>query len=66
MTVVVRNFNVVGEIRGTDPEVGEEIITVDGHLGSWDVGHGAHDDGAGCMHAIGALRLFQQLDIKPI
>lgn len=57
------SYNVVGELRGS--ELPEEIITVGGHLDSWDVGHGAHDDGAGCMHAIGALRLFQELGIKP-
>ena len=43
----------------------EKIITVGGHLDSWDIGEGAHDDGAGCVHSIGALRLFQRQNIKP-
>ena len=57
------SHNVVGEIRGSKSP--EKIITVGGHLDSWDVGEGAHDDGAGCVHSIGALRLFQKQNIKP-
>lgn len=57
------SHNVVGEIRGVKNP--EKIITVGGHLDSWDVGEGAHDDGAGCVHSIGALRLFQKQNIKP-
>ena len=58
-----QSFNVIGEIKGSD--FPNEIITAGGHLDSWDVGEGAHDDGAGCVHAIGALRLFQKQNIKP-
>lgn len=57
------SFNVIGEIKGSEKP--EEIILVGGHLDSWDLGHGAHDDGAGCVQAIEALRLFKALDIKP-
>ena len=57
------SHNVIGVIRGH--EFPEEIITVGGHLDSWDVGQGAHDDGAGCMHALGTLKLFKKLGIKP-
>ena len=57
------SHNVVGELRGIKNP--EKIITVGGHLDSWDVGEGAHDDGAGCVHSIGALRLFQKQNIKP-
>ena len=41
----VQSYNVVGEIRGT--EIPGEIITVGGHLDSWDLAEGAHDDGTG-------------------
>lgn len=57
------SHNVIGVIKGH--EFPEEIITVGGHLDSWDVGQGAHDDGAGCMHALGTLKLFKKLGIKP-
>lgn len=59
----VLSYNVVGELRGS--EFPDEIIAVGGHLDSWDVGEGAHDDGSGCMQAIEAVRLFKALGIKP-
>ena len=57
------SHNVIGEIKGSKNP--EKIILVGGHLDSWDVSEGAHDDGAGCIHSIGALRLFQRQGIKP-
>ncbi|HYG01612.1 MAG TPA: M28 family peptidase [Chryseosolibacter sp.] len=57
------SYNVVGEIKGT--EFPDEIIVVSGHLDSWDLGQGAHDDGAGCVQAMEVLRLFTTLNIKP-
>ncbi|WP_462250830.1 M20/M25/M40 family metallo-hydrolase [Ekhidna sp.] len=59
----VLSYNVIGEIRGS--EFPDEIIAVGGHLDSWDVGEGAHDDGSGCMQAIEAVRLFKALGITP-
>lgn len=46
----VPSFNVIGEIKGK--EFPEEILTVSGHLDSWDKGEGAHDDGTGCMQSL--------------
>ena len=63
MPELVHSYNVIGEIKGT--EVPEKIITVGGHLDSWDVGEGAHDDGAGCVQAIEVIRAFKALGIKP-
>jgi len=57
------SHNVIGELTGS--EFPDEIITIGGHLDSWDVGQGAHDDGAGCMQSIQVLRLFQKLGIRP-
>ncbi|HLP10874.1 MAG TPA: M28 family peptidase [Flavobacteriales bacterium] len=57
------SYNVVGEIRGkTHPE---RIIAVGGHLDSWDIGEGAHDDGAGCIHSIESVRLLKVLGYQP-
>lgn len=57
------SFNVIGEIRGSvNPN---NIITVGGHLDSWDIGEGAHDDGAGIVHSIEAIRLLKVLGYKP-
>ena len=57
------SFNVIGEIRGTD--FPSEIITVGGHLDSWDLGEGAQDDGAGCVQSIEIIRVLKSLKIKP-
>ncbi len=59
----VPSFNVVGEIRGT--EFPDEIITIGGHLDSWDLAEGAHDDGTGCMQSIEVLRALKATGIKP-
>jgi hypothetical protein len=53
------SHNVIAEIKGN--ETPENIITVGAHLDSWDLGEGAHDDGAGVVQTIGVLRLFKQL-----
>ncbi|MBL0099242.1 MAG: M20/M25/M40 family metallo-hydrolase [Saprospiraceae bacterium] len=53
----------IGEIRGS--EFPEEIILVGGHLDSWDVGQGAHDDGAGCVQSMEVLRILSDLGYQP-
>jgi hypothetical protein len=57
------SFNVIGEIKGTENP--EEIIVVSGHLDSWDLAQGAHDDGAGCVQAMEVIRLFKAMGYKP-
>ena len=59
----VLSYNVVGEIKGSEKP--EEIILVGGHLDSWDVGQGAHDDGAGCVQAMDVLQLIKRMNYKP-
>ena len=59
----VSSFNVIGEIRGTERP--NDVILVGGHLDSWDVGHGAHDDGAGVMQSMDVLRLLRKLGYRP-
>ena len=57
------SYNVVAEIKGsTYPK---EIILVGGHLDSWDVGGGAHDDGAGCVHSMQTLATLKALNYVP-
>ena len=57
------NYNIIAEIRGT--QFPEEIIAFGGHIDSWDIGQGAHDDGVGVVQTIEVLRLFKSLDIRP-
>lgn len=55
--------NVIGEIRGREKP--DEIVVIGGHLDSWDVGSGAHDDGAGVAAAIETMRLIKSLGLRP-
>lgn len=58
-----KSYNVIGEIKGsTFPN---EVIVVGGHLDSWDVGEGAHDDGAGCMQSMDVLHVLKSTGYKP-
>ncbi len=59
----VESYNVIGEIRGSEKP--EEVILVGGHLDSWDLGDGAHDDGAGCVQSMEVLRLLKKVDYTP-
>ena len=59
----VPSHNVVGEIKGS--EFPDEIIVVGGHLDSWDLGDGAHDDGAGIVQSMEVLRLFKAMNYQP-
>ncbi|MCJ7935801.1 MAG: M20/M25/M40 family metallo-hydrolase [Chryseobacterium sp.] len=55
------SHSVIGEITGKKDQ---SVIVVGGHLDSWDVGEGAHDDGAGIVQSIEVLRTFKKLGIK--
>jgi hypothetical protein len=57
------SHNVIGEIRGSEHP--EQIIVVGGHLDSWDIAPGAHDDGAGCVQSIEVLRLLKAVGYTP-
>ncbi len=55
--------NVIGEIRGA--VFPEKVILVGGHLDSWDITPGAHDDGTGCIQSIEVLRLLKAVGYTP-
>ncbi len=59
----VKAYNVIGEIKGS--VYPDEIITVGGHLDSWDLAEGANDDGSGVVQSMEVLRTFLALGIKP-
>ena len=58
------SFNVIGEIKGS--AYPDEIMVVGGHLDSWDIGEGAHDDGAGIVHSMEVLRILKALNYQPL
>ncbi len=55
--------NVIGELRGTT--LPDEIVVIGGHIDSWDVGQGAHDDGGGCVIAMEAINVLRKLNMIP-
>jgi Iap family predicted aminopeptidase len=59
----VLTHTVIGEIKGSQKP--EEIIVVGGHLDTWDLGDGSHDDGAGIVQSMEVLRIFKSLNYKP-
>ena len=59
----VLSYNVIGEITGTQQP--EEIMLVGGHLDSWDLGDGSHDDGAGVVQSMEVLRILKKINYRP-
>jgi len=59
----VLSYNVVGELKGS--EYPDNIMVVGGHLDSWDLADGSHDDGSGVVQSMEALHIFKSLGYKP-
>ena len=59
----VQSYNVIGEITGSTHL--EEIMVVGGHLDSWDLGDGSHDDGAGIVQSMEVLRIMKKINYRP-
>jgi hypothetical protein len=59
----VESANVIGELRGS--ELPDEVVVIGAHIDSWDVGQGAHDDGAGCVAVMQALTTLRTLGLTP-
>ena len=59
----VKSYNVIGEIKGS--LYPDEIMVVGGHLDSWDLGDGSHDDGAGVVQSMDVLSLLKRVGYRP-
>ncbi len=57
------SYNLIAEIKGSEKP--DEIVAFGGHIDSWDIGQGAHDDGAACIAAWHILKVFKELNIRP-
>ena len=57
--------NVIAEIAGTDPEIGDEVVMVGAHLDSWHSASGATDNADGSSVAMEALRILKALGVRP-
>ncbi len=61
----VNGYNVIGEIKGTDKNLKDEVVMLGGHLDSWHGSTGATDNASGCAIMMEAVRLLQTLGVKP-
>jgi hypothetical protein len=57
------DHNVTGDLRGSEKP--QEIVVLGGHIDSWDVGHGAHDDGTGIIASLEAVLMIKKLGLQP-
>lgn len=57
------SFNVIADLPGTEKP--DEVVIVSGHLDSWDLATGAHDDGTGVAGAMGVLETLKKLNLQP-
>lgn len=58
-----QSHNVMCELKGTT--LPNEIVAAGGHIDSWDVGQGAHDDGGPCIAVWQAVKLLKELNLVP-
>ncbi len=58
-------YNVIGEIKGTDKKLKDEVVMLGGHLDSWQSATGATDNAAGCAVMLEAVRILKSLGVKP-
>ena len=61
----VRSVDIVAEIPGTDPRIGDEVVMLGGHFDSWHAGTGATDNGAGSAVMMEAIRLLKSAGVRP-
>jgi len=58
-------YNVVGEIPGTDKELKNEIVMLGAHMDSWHAATGTTDNGTGTAVTMEAVRILKKLNIHP-
>ncbi|HEX8604160.1 MAG TPA: M20/M25/M40 family metallo-hydrolase, partial [Pseudoduganella sp.] len=57
------SYNVIADLPGTDKA--GEVVIVSGHLDSWDLATGAHDDATGVTASMGVLETLKKLNLRP-
>jgi len=61
----IKGYNVIAEIRGTDPILKDEIVMLGGHLDSWQGATGATDNAAGCAVMMEVVRILKTTGLQP-
>lgn len=58
-------YNVLAEIPGVDPELGDEVVMVGAHLDSWHSATGASDNADAVASLLEAARILSALGVQP-
>lgn len=61
----LRVMNVIGEIKGTDKKLKNEVVLIGAHIDSWHGGTGAADNASGCIVMMEAMRILKELGVEP-
>ncbi|MBI3981603.1 MAG: M20/M25/M40 family metallo-hydrolase, partial [Gemmatimonadetes bacterium] len=60
-----KSYNVLGDIPGTDPRIGDEVVLVGAHLDSWHSATGATDNADASASLLEAMRILKALGARP-
>jgi carboxypeptidase Q len=58
-------YNVLAELPGSDPAIGDEVVMIGGHLDSWHTGVGATDNADGSTTVMEAMRILKAIGARP-
>jgi carboxypeptidase Q len=60
-----KGYNVIAEIKGSDPKLQAEVVMLGGHLDSWQGSVGATDNASGCAVMLEAVRILKATGLQP-
>ena len=58
-------YNVIAEIPGTDPAIGDEVVLLGAHIDSWHSATGATDNADAVSEELEAMRILKALGVRP-
>jgi hypothetical protein len=64
-TADTNGYNVIAEIPGTDPKIGDEVVLLGAHIDSWHSGTGAADNADAVAELIEAMRILRAAGVRP-
>jgi hypothetical protein len=64
-TADTNGYNVIAEIPGTDPRIGDEVVLLGAHIDSWHSGTGAADNADAVAELIEAMRILEATGVRP-
>jgi hypothetical protein len=65
LTADTNGYNVIAEIPGIDPVIGDEVVLLGAHLDSWHSATGATDNADAVASLVEAMRILTTLGVQP-